>query len=59
MGLQEEAPSKGSNLGDPVWDDDFDFSRVTAQKALADICKLAEKERAKLATRKAMPGGSL
>jgi len=54
MGLKEEPPTRGSDLGTPVWDDDFDFSLKSAQAALEATCKLAVERRAQLATRKHM-----
>jgi hypothetical protein len=52
MGVKEEAPERGSDLGDPTWETSFDFSRASAQTALEELCREAVIRRPQLATRK-------
>jgi hypothetical protein len=54
MGLKEEPPSRGSDLGTPEWDNRFDFALVSAQEAYEHICTVAVTRRSELMTRKQM-----
>jgi len=56
FGLKEEAPFEGTELGDPIYDGNFDISRKSCQEAFVEIYETA-KENADLKIRE--PGTML